>query len=425
MNAITRLATAVSLASLFPLAASAADDKGTIEVTHWWTSPGENAAMEVLRNQVKADGYTWKDNAVAGGGGSTAMTVLKSRVVAGNPPGAAQIKGPDIQEWAKAGYLIPDNGLDDVAKENNWDTLLYPTAAKIVQYGNHYVAVPFNIHRVNWLWINPEAFKKAGIAKPPTSLEELYDAAAKLQQAGITPIALGGQPWQDSTLFESVVLAVMGPEGYHKSFVDLDQATLTGQKMADAFAALKKLAGYMDPNRSGKDWNLTTADVINGKAGMQPMGDWAKSEWTAAKKVAGKDYLCVPFPGTAGSYTYNVDSLAMFNVKNKGTLAAQRDVAKIALGTQFQTVFNQNKGSIPVRNDIDMSQFDSCAQASAKDFAEASKDGGAQPSMAHNMATNLPVQGAVFDVVTNFINDKNADPAKAAQQLGAAIKAAQ
>ena len=100
MNSFSRLAVFVSFASLFPLSAYAADSKGTVEVVHWWTSGGEKAAVDVLKAQVEKDGFTWKDGAVAGGGGATAMIVLKSRAVAGNPPGMAQIKGPDIQEWA-------------------------------------------------------------------------------------------------------------------------------------------------------------------------------------------------------------------------------------------------------------------------------------------------------------------------------------
>jgi len=157
------------------------------------------------------------------------------------------------------------------------------------------------------------------------------------------------------------------------------------------------------------------------------MGDWAKSEWTAAGKKAGTDYECVPFPGTQGSFTYNIDSLAMFKLAKKndtpGNNAARDDLAKVALEPEFQYVFNQNKGSIPVRNDLDMSKFDSCAQASAKDFAAAGEKG-QLPSMAHNMATSLAVQGAIFDVVTNFMSDKNADPAKAGKQLASAIKSA-
>lgn len=343
-------------------------------------------------------------------------------MISGNPPGAAQIKGPDLQEWGALDLLAP---LDDVAKANNWDGLLSKTVANTMKYDGHYVAVPVNIHRVNWLWINPEVFKKAGIDKAPTTLDELYAAGDKLKAAGFVPLAHGGQPWQDSTVFEGLVLGIMGADGYHKAFVEHDEATLTSPQMTEVFTALKKLSTYMDDNRAGRDWNLATAQVIEGKAGMQIMGDWAKSEWTAAGKVAGKDYQCVPMPGTAGSYTYNIDSLAMFKLKDEGDIAAQRALARIALEPEFQYVFNENKGSIPVRPDLDMSKFDSCAQASMKDFQEADKAGTLEPSMAHSMATNLAVQGAIFDVVSNFMTDKNADPSKAGAQIYAAIKAAQ
>lgn len=75
-------------------------------------------------------------------------------------------------------------------------------------------------------------------------------------------------------------------------------------------------------------------------------------------------------------------------------------------------------------HEMDKLGFDSCAQTAAKDFLADAQTGGLQPSMAHNMATTLAVQGAFFDVVTNFINDPKADPADTAKKLGAAIKSA-
>lgn len=427
MHSFNRLAVVISLAALLPLHTFAADaaPKGEVEVVHWWTSGGEAKAVGVLKTLIEKDGFTWKDGAVAGGGGAAAMTVLKTRAVSGNPPSAAQIKGPDLQDWGALGLLAP---LDDVSSANHWDSLLSKTVSDIMKVDGHYVAVPVNIHRVNWLWINPQVFKKAGIDKVPATLEELYAAGDKLKAAGFIPLAHGGQPWQDSTVFEDLVLSIMGAEGYKKALVELDEATLTGPQMTDVFTAMKKLQGYMDPDGTGQDWNLEAAKVISGKAGMQIMGDWAKSEWTAAGKKAGTDYECVPFPGTQGSFIYNIDSLAMFKLAgSKNTpanIAAQNDLAKVVLEPQFQYVFNENKGSIPVRNDLDMTRFDSCGQASAKDFAAADKAGKLEPSMAHNMATSLAVQGAIFDVVSNFMSDKNADPAKAGKQLASAIKAA-
>ncbi len=179
---------------------------GEVEVLHWWTSGGEAKSVAELKKELEAKGDTWKDFAVAGGGGETAMTVLKSRVVSGQPPTAAQVKGPGIQEWAAEGVLA---NLDDTAKAGNWNSLLPPVVSNVMKYQGHYVAVPVNVHRVNWMWANPEVFKKAG-AKIPTNWDEFAVAADKIQKAGLIAVAHGGQPWQDATLFESISLGVGG-----------------------------------------------------------------------------------------------------------------------------------------------------------------------------------------------------------------------
>ena len=152
---------------------------GEVEVLHWWTSGGEAKAAQALAATMKAKGHTWKDFAVAGGGGDSAMTVLKSRVVSGNPPAAAQIKGPSIQEWAREGVLT---NLDDVAGPEKWDQLLPPQIAAGLKYKGHYVAAPVNVHRVNWLWVNTAVFQKAGL-KQPTTWAEFFTAAEALKKA--------------------------------------------------------------------------------------------------------------------------------------------------------------------------------------------------------------------------------------------------
>ena len=92
-----------------------------VEVLHWWTSGGEARSVDHLKKSLSAKGVGWKDFAVAGGGGENAMTVLKSRAVSGNPPTAAQIKGPSIQEWGDLGFLA---NIDSVAKSAQWDSVL-------------------------------------------------------------------------------------------------------------------------------------------------------------------------------------------------------------------------------------------------------------------------------------------------------------
>ena len=83
--------------SAFAGAASAAD----VEVLHWWTSGGEAAALNVLKDDLSGKGVGWQDMPVAGGGGEAAMTALRARVTAGNAPTAVQMLGFDITEYQR------------------------------------------------------------------------------------------------------------------------------------------------------------------------------------------------------------------------------------------------------------------------------------------------------------------------------------
>ena len=391
---------------------------GELEVLHWWTSGGEAKAAAALKDSMKAKGHTWKDFAVAGGGGDAAMTVLKSRVVSGNAPAAAQIKGPSLQEWAQEGVLA---NIDATAKAEKWDELLPKVVSDIMKYKGSYIAVPVNVHRVNWLWASPAAFAKAG-AKVPTTWDEFFVAAEALKKAGLTPVAHGGQNWQDFTTFEAVALGVGGAEFYKKALVQLDPASVSSPTMDKVLATFKRIKGYTDKNANGRDWNLATAMVIKGDAGMQIMGDWAKGEFLAAGKVPGKDFVCVATPGSAGAYTFNIDSFAMFKLKNEANTKAQNDLAAAIMGPEFQQVFNLNKGSIPVRLNMPMDKFDDCAKASNKDFVASAKSGSLVPSIAHGMAVPSATEGAIKDVVSQFWNDDKMTPQAAMAKLAAAAK---
>jgi len=392
---------------------------GEVEVLHWWTSGGEAKAAAELKASMQKKGHTWKDFAIAGGGGDAAMTVLKSRVVSGNAPAAAQIKGPSIQEWAREGVLA---NMDEVAKAEKWDELLPKVIADGLKYKGNYVAAPVNVHRVNWLWANPEVFKKAG-AKVPTTWDEFFVAAEALKKAGIIAVAHGGQNWQDFTTFESVALGVGGPEFYRRALVQLDQGALKSPTMLKVLETFKKVKDYTDKNAPGRDWNLATAMVIKGEAGMQLMGDWAKGEFIAAGKTPGKDFVCVAAPGTAKSYTYNVDSFVLFKLKDPANQKAQQELAVAIMGPEFQEVFNLNKGSIPVRLNMKLDKFDDCAKLSAADFVASSKSGALVPSIAHGMAVPSATEGAMKDVISQFWNDDKMAAAAAMDKLAAAAKA--
>jgi glucose/mannose transport system substrate-binding protein len=391
---------------------------GEIEVLHWWTSGGEAKAASALKLSLQKSGHRWRDFAVAGGAGESAMTVLKSRVVSGNAPSAAQIKGPSIQEWAREGVLA---NIDDVAKAEHWDELLPTVVSETMKYKGNYVAVPVNVHRVNWLWINPDVLAKTG-AKAPTTWDEFFSVAEAMKKAGVIPVAHGGQNWQDFTTFETVALGLGGADFYKKALVQLDPAALTSPTMEKVLTTFKRIKDYTDKNAPGRDWNLATAMVIKGEAGMQFMGDWAKGELLAAGKTPGKDFVCTPAPGTAKSYTFNIDSFALFKLKDPANIAAQKELAKQIMSPEFQELFNLYKGSIPVRLGMKMDKFDDCAKTSSADFVASAKSGTLVPSIAHGMAVPSAAEGAIKDVVSQFWNTDKMSAKEAMDKIAVAAK---
>lgn len=415
-RAATGTAACAMLAMMAP--AAHAQEQQNVEVLHWWTAGGEAAALDVLKKDLESKGITWTDMPVAGGGGTEAMTVLRARVTAGNAPTAVQMLGFDILDWAEQGVL---GNLDEVANKEGWDKVIPTPLQEFAKYDGHWVAAPVNIHTTNWMWINKEALDKAG-GKVPTNWDELIAMLDNFKEQGITPIAHGGQPWQDATVFDAVVLS-FGTDFYKKAFIDLDPEALGSDTMKQAFDRMAKLRTYVDDNFSGRDWNLASAMVIEGQAGVQFMGDWAKGEFIKAEKKPGTDFVCARYPETQGAVTYNADVFAMFKVSEEN-VPAQLEMASAIESPAFQSAFNVVKGSAPARTDVPDTDFDDCGKKAIADVKEANEKGTMLGSMGHGYANPASVKNAIYDVVTRQFNGQLTSE-EAVEELVAAVAAAQ
>lgn len=407
---------AASVALALGISAGSIVQAEDVEVLHWWTSGGEAAALDVLKQDLQTQGVGWKDMPVAGGGGEAAMTTLRARVTAGNAPTAVQMLGFDITDWANEGAL---GNLNAVATAEKWDDVVPTALQAFAKHDGNWISAPVNVHSTNWVWINKAALDAAG-GKAPESWEELVTVLDAMKANGITPLAHGGQPWQDATIFDAVVLS-MGNDFYKSSMIDLDPAALGGEQMVEVFNRMEKLRSYVDDNFSGRDWNLASAMVIEGKAGMQMMGDWAKGEFLKAGQKPGDDFLCIRFPGTQGSVTFNSDQFAMF-AQGEGNNDAQLKMASSIMNPVFQSAFNVVKGSVPARTDVPNNDFDDCGKKGMVDLAEANSAGSLFGSMAHGHAAPAAVKNAVYDVVTQHFNG-DLSSQEAAEELASAVEA--
>ena len=388
-----------------------------VEVLHWWTSGGEAAAVAVLKEDLEAKGTGWVDMAVAGGGGDAAMTTLRARVTAGDPPTAAQMLGMSVREWADEGFL---GNLNDVAAAEGWDDVVPPAVQAFGKYDGAWVAAPVNMHRPHWVWGSAAIFNELGLEMPET-WDEFFAAADAIQEAGYVAVAQGGQAWQEATIWEAIVLSI-SPDLYRSAIIEADAEALASEGIVESFEIYRRILSYADESYAGRDWNLTTAMVINGEAGMQIMGDWAKGEVVAAGLTPGVEVLCAVVPGTQGSFLFNTDFFAMFDVGDDKK-EAQQNMAASAMSVEFQETFNLAKGSIPARTDVPGDNFDACAQKSMADLAVATDADQLFGSLAHGHGQPANVQAAYVDVVTQFANsDMSAEDA--AQALAASVAAA-
>jgi len=268
------------------------------EVIHWWTSGGEAAAVKVFADQFTKAGGTWVDSAVAGA--ANARNAAISRTVAGNPPTAMQLNtGKQFDELVE-GDLLAD--VDAIATEGNWKSVM-PAAiiAAATRKGKMY-AVPINIHGQNWLWYNKAVLASVGAAEPKT----WNDAIAildKLKADGkVIPLAFSGQKNWEQNLFNSVMIGVGGGQMWTGILGKRDAALAQSAEFKQVAVTYKKLKDYVDAGAPGRNWNDATNMVIQGKAGMQIMGDWAKGEFVAAGKVPEKDYGCTVLSNGGGGY---------------------------------------------------------------------------------------------------------------------------
>jgi glucose/mannose transport system substrate-binding protein len=387
MKIIRRIGVATALLLFGTGVAGAQEMKA--EVIHWWTSGGESAAVKVFADRFTEAGGTWVDSAIASG--EAARTAGINRIVGGDPPTAMQFNtGRQFDELVANGLL---RDLDDLASQENWQKVLPPALVKAITRDGKVYAVPVNIHGQNWLWYNTKIFADAGL-EPPKSFAELVALGPKLKDAGVIPLAQGGQPWQERLLFNAVLLEEAGPEVYRKVLTGEDPDAVQSGGFTKAAETFGELRNLVDEGSPGRNWNDATNLVITGKAAVQMMGDWAKGEFIAAGQTPDQQYGCTIL---GGGYIMGGDVFVFPKIDDEAQKAAQDKLAEVMFAPETQIEFNMKKGSVPVRLDVDVSDMDACAQKGMAELRDP-----AQQIPSDNFLSTPDLVGAVQDAITQY-----------------------
>ncbi|WP_299292649.1 ABC transporter substrate-binding protein [uncultured Tateyamaria sp.] len=375
-----------------------------LEVTHWWTSGGEAAAVAEFAKAFDATGNTWVDGAIAGSGG-TARPIIISRILGGDPMGATQLNhGRQAEELIKAGLMTD---LTELAEAQGWkDIVNPPSLLDACTLDGRVYCVPVNIHSGQWIWLSHGAFEKVGL-DVPADWNEFVAAAPKLEEAGITPLAMGQQGWQQNLAFGTITIAIAGIDAWREVSVERNADTAAGPAYKAVFEAVAN-ARELARNSNVQDWNLATNLVITDQAAGQIMGDWAQGEFQVAGEVAGVDYTCLPGLGVNEVLDTGGDAFYFPVIDDEATKKAQMELASTLISPEVQVAFNLKKGSLPVRGDIDMSSANDCMQKGLSILA----DGNILPSGDMNLTADTQTQ--IEDLMAEFwTSDMSAGDAQA------------
>ena len=386
-----------------------------LEVTHWWTSGGEAAAVAEFAKAFDATGNKWVDGAIAGSG-DVARPIIISRILGGNPMGATQLNpGKDADDLIAAGLM---QDLTDLATAEDWANILRPKSQleSCTKDGKVY-CVPVNLHSGQWMWTNRKVYEDAGIA-PPQTWAEMIAAAPALKEKGIIPLSLA-EGWPVGLLTEDLIVAIAGVDNYVAVYQDRNMEIARGPEFAAVFKAIDEARQIIDPKTVVPQWNDAVALVIQGKAGANVMGDWAGGEFAVAGMVAGKDYDCLPGLGVEPVLGTGGDVFYFPKSDDPEVTKAQLAMASMMVTKEVQVAFNLKKGSLPMRADVDLSAANDCMKKGLEILDKGTKVFPNNSQMLDRDSLNQ-----INDVMKEFFSDLTITPEAAQEQFAAIIEAA-
>jgi len=388
-----------------------------------WSAGSDGAAITALGKKFEERGGVWQHSPVPGFT-TEMMNKLRSQIIAGDPPACSQLKGPEIAAWSK---IAPTVNLDALVAAAGYEKVVAPDLAKLHKPGGKWIALPLQIYSTNMLFLSKRGMDRAKADKIPVTWADFNELAEKMKAAGMTyPLANGGTRPDDGQKFEAS-LAGANPAAYRAAIMNLDEKALKGPEIKAAFAQVRKISEWCDPNVGAQPYATNLKRFIDGDMGMLIMGGWAQGVLrNAGFKL--EDFMIVPGPSDNGKpvFLLNADAFIFWQQKEADLQAGQTLMAQLVMDPAIQTMYSQITGSIPVRTDVDLSGpgWSEGQRRTAAALKDAVASNQAVLSLAHNMAQENGLTAAMIDVFTEYVKNKTITPEQAATRLAEAVEGA-
>jgi len=283
------IAAGLVVLSLFATACSANTTSGsTSSPTDGSTAAAPAATMTWWHNMNTDPGLTfWANQVTAFESANPGVTInvqpiqnedLRSKLTtalgsSGAPTIFQQWGGGELAAQVKAGYVqdITTSASAAITELGGANAISGWTVDGKV-YGLPYTG------GIEGIWYNKDLFTQAGITSTPTTLDELNADVVKLRNAGIQPIALGGNDnWPAGHWYFNFALRACSQSVMNATVQSLDFSDPCWTQAA------QNLVDFTNTNPFNDGWQTTSAQqgagssagmLANGQAAMELMGAW-------------------------------------------------------------------------------------------------------------------------------------------------------
>jgi len=380
-----------------------------MEALHGWTGGDGAAAAEQIVSMWEERHPDWEHQIepIGGDANENLNATVARRLANRNPPDAfAGWPGLNMTQY---GGMLSD--LSATFEENDWEDVMHPKALEACQMNDAYRAVPLGSHRLNNLFYNVSVLEEAGVNPDDvTDWDSFVEARQTIaDETDYTPVTTTTvAPWAVLQYFAQIMLGTEGQDAY--------EAWLNGEGDEQALVnALDKTQDFVETgtneDRSTLSFPEANDMIINGEAGFFTMGNWAAGMYRNAEGFEfEEDWGWIPFPGTGDMYVWHLDSF-MFPQDGNAPVKSEA-FAELIGDAELQIAFNNLKGSIPLRTDIDGGELHPFLNLNVEDLNNLEQF---PPTLAHGLACT-PEQldackGAIAD---NFMGPYNSQDAASA-----------
>jgi len=337
-----------------------AKPKEVVVYSQWGGVEGENfaAALKVFEEKTGIKVRIVQQSDI--------RTAIQTELAAGAPQfDVAIVPWPAfVRELGRDGKLMDLTPIYDELDLKN--KVINPDSyTEVVKADGKYYAVPIKAWAKPGIWYNVHVFQDLGISVPSSGImtfDEFLQVCEQIKNAGIQPLAAGGQDkWPLTDFTEAVILRIGGPDLQYKLMHH--QISWTDPQVKEVFATIADLIkkGYFGSTPTAEPWAEQIGRLANGEVAMYFMGNWLNLMMQDQyNKQPGTDYDLMLFPkikdGVPIAIVAGGDwAIAPANAPHPD---AAKELLKWLAGPEYQEEMVKRKGYLAVHKDVPKSAYD-------------------------------------------------------------------